>query len=132
MLRRVAREPSWFQFAAWALFGASTALILLAAFTFGAVAIVPAAVFAGIALVAGGANVSAIGSAAGVGGWGFVLGWLNRDGPGNVCTSSGTGVSCTQEFAPWPSVLAGALVVGATVAAFAVLQRRWGHRRRPT
>ena len=132
MVRLVAREPSWFQFAAWGLCGAGAALILLAAFTFGPLAILPAAVFAGIALLAGGANISAIGSAAGVGVWGFVIGWLNRDGPGEVCTSSNSGSSCTQEFAPWPSILAGALMLGVSVTVFELLRRRSGRQRQST
>jgi hypothetical protein len=58
------RAPSWIQFGAWALCGASGALVLLGAFTVGPFAIVPAAVFAGVALIAGGANFSAVGGVA--------------------------------------------------------------------
>ena len=75
-------------------------------------------------LLLGGANPSAVGAVAGVGVWAFVIGWLNRDGPGEVCTGSAANSSCTQEFAPWPSYIAGALMIGVAVVVFAVLQRR--------
>jgi hypothetical protein len=30
--------------------------------------------------------------------------WLNRDGPGEVCTSTATSQTCTDEWSPWPFV----------------------------
>lgn len=47
--------------------------------------------------------------------------WLNRDGPGEVCTRSGGTVSCGDEWSPWPFVVA-ALVLA--VSGFVVLARR--------
>jgi hypothetical protein len=47
--------------------------------------------------------------------------WLNRDGPGEVCTRSGGTVSCGDEWSPWPFVVA-ALVLA--VSGFLVLGRR--------
>jgi MYXO-CTERM domain-containing protein len=47
--------------------------------------------------------------------------WLNRDGPGEVCTRSATEVSCTDEWSPWPFLAAGLLLV---VAGILVLARR--------
>lgn len=108
---RVDRAPSWPQFAAWALCGASAAFVLIGAFAFGPLAAVPAAVFAGVAVLLGGANRSAIGVAAGVGAWGFVLGWLNRAGPGEVCTATARGSVCNQEWSPWPFWLVGLILV---------------------
>jgi hypothetical protein len=124
VISRVDRRPSWLQFAAWAACGAGAALILLAAFAFGPLAIVPAGLFAGIALLLGGANVSAVGAAAGVGAWGFVLGWLNRDGPGVVCTAPDGGMHCTEEWAPWPFWLLGAVLVLIPMILFRYLRRR--------
>lgn len=118
------RAPSWFQLAAWALCGASGSLVFLGAFTVGPFAAVPTAVFAGVALLAGGANFSAVGAAAGVGPWAFVLGWLNRDGPGQVCVTSGSSYSCTEEFTPWPSFVAGVVMIAASVSVFVILRRR--------
>lgn len=121
---RATRSPAWRQFVAWALCGASTTFILVGAFAVGPLAIVPAMLFAVLAVRLAGANISAIGVAAGVGAWGFVLGWLNRDGPGEVCTTTASGSSCTQEWAPWPFWLTGALLMVLSIAVFVYGRRR--------
>lgn len=101
-----ARPPSWTQFAAWLLCGASGALVLLAAFAFGPLAVVPAVLFAVLAVRLGGANISAIGTAAGAGAWGIVLAW-----------------PAGQESL-WPLFLASAVVVVIAVVVFEFLRRR--------
>jgi hypothetical protein len=124
------RAPRWRQFAAWAGCGASAAFTFVGAFAVGPLAILPTILLAVLATRLGGDNVSAVGVAAGVGAWGFVLGWLNRDGPGEVCTTTATGGGCTQEWSPWPFWLAGAFLVTASVAGFAYVSRL--SRRTPT
>lgn len=47
--------------------------------------------------------------------------WLNRDGPGEVCTSTATSRTCGEESSPWPLVVA-AMVLA--VAGVVVLSRR--------
>jgi hypothetical protein len=120
----VNRRPSWLQFAVWAWCGATAALALLAAFAWGPLAIAPAAVAAGLAVLIGGANVSAVGAVAGVGTWGLPLAWLNRGGPGDVCHAMSGGSQCDQESAPWPFVVAALVVVGVSVTMFVVVRRR--------
>jgi hypothetical protein len=46
------------------------------------------------------------------------IAYLNRNGPGTVCTRTGSGQSCVDEYAPWPFVAAAVLliVVGAALA----------------
>ena len=44
--------------------------------------------------------------------------WLNRDGPGRVCTSTATETSCTDEWSPWPFVVVAVVLAGAGVIAF--------------
>ncbi|MFS3130467.1 hypothetical protein ACLM5J_18840 [Nocardioides sp. Bht2] len=46
------------------------------------------------------------------------LAWLNHQGPGTVCTTEGTTLTCTDLWSPWPFVaVAGVLVaVGVYVA----------------
>jgi hypothetical protein len=41
------------------------------------------------------------------------IAYLNRDGPGNICTPVGNGgQQCMQEFSPWPFLIIGlALIV---------------------
>ena len=119
----VVRPPSWPQFAAWVACGASTAFVLAGAFTVGVFAVPAAAVFAVLALRFGGANASAFGAMAGAGVWVFVLGWLNRGGPGEVCTTTSTGGSCEQQWAPEPFWVVGAVLVLAAVLAFVHARR---------
>jgi hypothetical protein len=120
----VHRRPSWLQFAVWALCGATAALVLLAAFAWGPLAVAPAAAFAGLAVLIGGANISAIGTIAGAGAWGFLLAWLNRGGPGDVCHAVSGGTQCDQEWAPWPFAVAALVLIGVAVTVFVMARRR--------
>jgi hypothetical protein len=54
----------------------------------------------------------------------FYVAYLNRDGPGEECTTSGTSVSCTEHWSPWPWLIAGALVAVTGLAAFIARRRR--------
>ena len=45
--------------------------------------------------------------------------WLNRDGPGEVCTSTATSQACTDEWSPWPFVVAALVLVLAGLLVFA-------------
>ena len=45
--------------------------------------------------------------------------WLNRDGPGDVCTRTSSSVTCTQEWSPWPFVGAAVVLVVAGLVVFA-------------
>jgi hypothetical protein len=53
--------------------------------------------------------------------------YLNRGGPGNVCTTWATGGSCTQETSPWPWVAAG-LLMGTGGVTLALMLRRTSTR----
>jgi hypothetical protein len=45
--------------------------------------------------------------------------WLNRAGPGEVCTYTATGHSCGDESSPWPLVALAALLFAGGVMVFA-------------
>jgi hypothetical protein len=94
------------QFLVWALCGASGALVLLAAFALGPLAVVPAGALALLATRLGGSNVSSIGSVAGLSAWAIVLGWPGRDG------------------GSWPLFVAGCLLVLGVASLFALLRRQ--------
>jgi hypothetical protein len=32
--------------------------------------------------------------------------WLNRDGPGDICTTTATSQACVEEWSPWPWLVA--------------------------
>lgn len=41
----------------------------------------------------------------------FYIAWLNRDGPGNICTAIQNGTTCGEQSNPWPFVAAGAVMI---------------------
>jgi hypothetical protein len=100
----------------------------VAAFAITPVTLVLTAVFAFAAVKLGGANISAVGTASGAGIWGFVLGWLNRDGPGQVCTVSNRSITCIDEWSPWPFWLAGCLLVIVPITFFTLRRRSLAER----
>ncbi|MGC4112904.1 MAG: hypothetical protein QM747_21300 [Nocardioides sp.] len=44
--------------------------------------------------------------------------WLNRGGPGDVCTYYAGGQSCTDEWSPWPFVVVALCLLVAGVVVF--------------
>ena len=60
----------------------------------------------------------------------LVVAYLNRGGPGDVCTASAASQSCTTEWSPWPWLGAGLALVTLGAVAFALLRARLSRRRR--
>lgn len=58
----------------------------------------------------------------------FVIAFLNRSGPGLVCTTTPTAQSCTQEYSPWPFVVAGVVLFSAGVLLLLARRRRYSDR----
>jgi hypothetical protein len=52
------------------------------------------------------------------------LAWLNRDGPGLVCTTTADSVSCADQWSPWPFVAVGLLFAVAGLTLLALTRRR--------
>jgi hypothetical protein len=52
------------------------------------------------------------------------IAWLNRSGPGTVCTTTADSTSCTDQWNPWPLVAVGLLLAGAGVALLVMARRR--------
>ena len=52
------------------------------------------------------------------------IAWLNRGGPGMVCTTDGTSTSCVDAWSPWPFVATGLLLAGGGLGLLATDRRR--------
>jgi len=115
---------SWPQFAAWVGCGAGVGAVLAGTFTFGPLGLLAAACFAAVAVRLGGTNSSLIGAAAGAGVWPLVIGFLNIDGPGTSCHTTGGGQTCTEEWSPWPFWAVGIALLILAPVVFEVSRRR--------
>jgi hypothetical protein len=74
-------------------------------------------------------NRSAVFLLAGLGLSVLYVAWLNRGGPGAVCEGSGSEISCTEEWSPWPFVVIGVLLVVVPILLARALERRdWSGR----
>lgn len=123
----VASRRPWVYFVLWMLAGASYAMVIGGAFSIG-IFFIPIAVIATIFLVRKPSSRRGIpGIFAGLALPLFYVAYLNRRGPGMICTMThstfGIGQSCTQEWSPWPWFIAGLVLLGAGVAVFIVALR---------
>jgi hypothetical protein len=109
----------WPWFLAWAVVGAAGMTALLTPFTIGpfvAVAVVAAV----IALARTKRSYSGLpGLVAGAGVLPLFVAWLNRSGPGEICSPG----ECTEEWSPWPWLAAGLLLVAAGTTIWVVIRR---------
>ena len=111
----VARPPAW-AYGWWLAVGALLAFGFLAGFSIG----IPFFLL-GVILATAGAAIPATRSLAvtailaGLALPLFYVAWLNRDGPGMVCTTTATGGSCGEQWDPWPWAIAGAVLVALSV-----------------
>jgi hypothetical protein len=119
-----ASQRSWPWFFAWFVLGAGYALSVLGALTIG-VFILPFVVAGTIVVVRrSGSREGAAGLISGLALPLLYVAYLNRDGPGTVCTSSAGGQSCTEEMNPWPWLALAAVLVIIGLLAFQISRRR--------
>jgi hypothetical protein len=120
-----ARHPGFWPFLAWAATGAGLAVAIAGVLTIG-VFVLPVVIVAVAVLVRwhGSRNASAIGLLSGLGVIPLFIAYLNRGGPGMVCTTSATGQTCTGEWSPWPFAAAGILLIAAGVIGYQLLRTR--------
>jgi hypothetical protein len=113
-------------FGCWLVAGASWAVTVLGALSIG-VFVLPVAIALTVLLAT--RRTSSIGLPGIISGAGFPLlyvAYLNRGGPGNVCTTFASGGSCAQEWSPWPWLGIGMVLVATGVVAFAIMALRPG------
>ncbi len=122
------RPPAW-AYAWWALVGVLLGFGVVAILTVGALFVALGAV---LAFLGGRAPVlrtrAAVAAVAGFGVAPLYLAWLNRGGPGQVCTQTADQTSCLEAWSPWPFLAVAVLLVGAGVW---LLVRQVGRPRSP-
>lgn len=114
----------WLSTLAWAVVGA------LGAFGIAGLASIGVFLLAGAALVAAVAlSIPALrppcmpGFLVGLSTAPLYIAWLNRDGPGLVCTTTPDSMSCADQWSPWPFVALGLLFAGAGLVLLLVTRR---------
>lgn len=121
---------SYVCFGAWALVGAGLMTGFLGALTIG--------IFVLPVTLAAAALLSLVRRPAGhltglVSGLGLPLlyvAYLNRGGPGMVCTGTATSESCVQDYSPWAWAVPGLLPLATGIIIFLNLSRRTRRERR--
>jgi hypothetical protein len=123
--QRPAASPATWPFLAWAAVGAGGCLALLTALSIG-IFVLPLVIAAATALLIWPASrtIAAVGTVSGLGLVPLWVAYLNRGGPGTVCTAVSGGQSCASEWSPWPWLAAGIVLLAAGIAAFAALRSR--------
>jgi hypothetical protein len=114
----------WMWFTAWLLVGAGYALSLIGVASIG-LFVLPLPVLATVLLVR--RRPAARGLPGLISGLGVPLlyvAYVNRAGPGTICTAVTGGQECHGEWSPWPWLAVGVILVVLGVAAFAGRQRR--------
>ncbi len=115
---------TWGWFAAWFAAGAACVVGVLSLLTIGIV-VLPVAV--AVTVFVATRRTSSIGIGGLVSGLGLpflLVAYFIRNGPGDVCNTSATGSSCTQEWSPWPWLTIGAALVVLGVVVFVTTRHR--------
>jgi len=111
-------------FAAWALVGAAATLGVLSILTIGLALLVVALAAAAGALRIGAVREGLAGLLVGAAAPLAYIGWLNREGPGQVCRTTAQVTACDERWAPWPWFAAAAACAVGGLVLFTVLVRR--------
>jgi len=113
----------WVWFGVWLIIGAGYALSLLGAFSIG-LFVLPLPVLATILLARRRRAHSGLpGLISGLGIPLLYVAYLNRAGPGTICTTITGGQECTAEWSPWPWLAAGMILIVLGAAALIAWQR---------
>jgi hypothetical protein len=121
----VTRQPgdSPAAFAAWVVVGAGLALGVLSILTIGPFVFLATFVLCGVLFFKTGFGYGMTGLVSGAAVPLLWVGWLNRGGPGTVCTTSASASSCVDEWTPWPFVVAALVLFVVGLVLFIRLQR---------
>lgn len=113
--RQVSRRRRWAAFTVWAPIGVGYAFAMIGIASLGLL-VLPVAIAATVVLARRVLFRDGLaGLVAGLGVPPLYVAYLNRAGPGNVCTAIPGGYSCNQELSPWPWVGVGVSLIAAGV-----------------
>ncbi len=108
----------------WVLVGATVGIGIVGILSIGVFFLLVGAVLASVGLSSKRLRTPAIAMAvAGLAIGPLMIAWLNREGPGMICETSGPGTSCAERWSPWPFLVVGAMLVVAGVALTVVVAR---------
>jgi len=113
-------------FIAWMLTGAGYALGILGALSIGPYILVITLAATIVLVTRTGSGVGLPGLISGLSLPLFYVAFLNRSGPGTVCTSTATSQSCADEWSPWPWLAIGIVLLVSGCVWFAMANRRRG------
>ena len=116
-------QPSWRWFIAWLLVGTTYIVSVLGALSIGPFVLLPAILATCLLARRAAARSAILGLIAGFGVAPLLVAYLNRDGPGTICTVTAGGSSCTEEWSPWPWLVVGCLLLAAGFGVF-IMRRR--------
>lgn len=105
-------KPTWWSFYAWPLIGAGLTFSVVGAMTIG-LFVFPFVLAGFFAMLKWGGNrKSSVGLISGAGLPILFIAYINRDGPGDICTPyDHGGQQCSQEYSPWPFLIIGLALV---------------------
>jgi len=118
------RNVIWF--IAWLLMGAGYAIGILGALSIGPYVLVITVAATIVLATRTGSRVGLPGLISGLSLPLFYVAFLNRSGPGTVCTSTATSQSCVDEWSPWPWLAIGIVLLVSGCVWFAMANRRRG------
>ena len=117
------RGDSTAAFAGWCVVGGGASLGVLSLLTIGPFVLLLSLMLSALLLWRVDFGWGMAGMISGAGLPVLYVAWLNRGGPGEVCTRTATSQSCGDEWSPWPFVV---VAVGLMVTGVVVLVRQRG------
>lgn len=116
------KAAAWF--ALWMVAGAGAVVSVLGVLTIGIFVLPGTAMLVALLAWRGDRRLAAPASLAGMALIPLYVGYLNRGGPGDVCVTTATSQTCTQEMSPWPWLAAAVALAAAGIWLAAWLARR--------